>query len=169
MQKSDNIWIKVIRWIGILPALIISYVLAKYLFGILFKVTIETFLGLALSNFEGIDYSMGNTVNDIKYASGFGGHYILGPIFVFLREAIAVTLSFCLAIYITPNGKRIVFYFFLGLLIMLNVYLLISSIRLIDSYTTEMIIRSVIEFAALIVGLLFAHAYMQDLVEFQKS
>nr|HPG54694.1 hypothetical protein [Smithellaceae bacterium] len=56
-----------------------------------------------------------NMVEDINSVDDYGGHYFLGPLFVFLREAFAVGFGVYSGVYLAPKHKKTVFTFFIFL------------------------------------------------------
>ena len=49
-------------------------------------------------------------VEDINSVDDYGGHYFLGPLFVFLREAFAVGFGVYSGVYLAPKHKKTVLF-----------------------------------------------------------
>ena len=78
-------------------------------------------------------------VDDINSLDDYGGHYILGPLFVFLREAFAVGFGVYSGVYLVPKHKKIVFagFIFLWLMFLLLISFAIGLTFFRMEWTTE--------------------------------
>lgn len=144
MFKINNKWNEILRWIFFLPLSFIMYLISK--------------LCITLTFF----FINNDLVTDINSVYDFGGHYILGPIFIFIRELLAVTFGVYSGVYFAPSHKKIVFY---GFIIIWILYLLIISFGIgytisIYEWKTEEIIRNLVELFAQIVGLTIVGIYI---------
>ena len=144
MSTTKFIFGKIIRWIFIIPLAATIYAISK----------------LCLS--WTFDYISSNLVKDINSMSDFGGHYILGPIFIFLKEGFAIGFAVYSGVYLAPNHKKSIFFSFIFLWILL---LLFISFSLGINYfkfelTNEMIFRNITELVAQLIGFIVAGIYI---------
>lgn len=155
MTKTKNIIGQILRWIFFIPLALTIYIVSK----------------LCLSwTFSFISYYL---VVDIAFADDFGGHNILGPIFIFTREAIAVGFGVYSGVYLAPRQKMIVFayFIFLWVLFLLFMAILNGLTFFRTEWTIERFLRIAAEIIAQIVGLIVAGVYIwkeQKLIEEQK-
>jgi hypothetical protein len=145
-DKKAEMIKKTFKWIGLLPVVIIAYFLSKI-----------------LSNW-GFSYYDPGFVHDIATLGGFGGHYILGPIFLFQREATAIGLAIFAGIYIAPSYKKIVYFILLGVWV---IFLIISAFGIgltLGEYqwTKELIATAIVETIAQIVGVIACGFYVWE-------
>jgi hypothetical protein len=103
-------------------------------------------------------------VEDISLMNDFGGHYILGPLFVFLREVFAVGFGVFSGVYLVPKNKNIIFAGFIILWIIFLLILLILFLFGLSFFsmelTTEELFRFLIEIIAQLIGLLLAGIFI---------
>lgn len=137
MEKSNELWKNVLRWIGVLPVGILTYILSKL-----------------LSNWS-FAYVYPDLVRDIDMARDFADHYILGPLFVFLREGTATGIAIYTGVYLAPSYKKVVYFVLVGLwvVILLTAFFLIGATIQTYEWTTGHIIRAVLELIAQLVGI----------------
>jgi predicted metal-binding membrane protein len=101
-------------------------------------------------------------VDDINLVDDYGGHYILGPLFVFLREAFAVGFGVYSGVYLVPKYKKIVFagFIFLWLMFLLLISFAIGLTFFRMEWTTEKLLRNLTEIIAQLIGLLIAGIFI---------
>lgn len=108
MTIKEEIIIKTLRWIGVLPGFLLSYyfLYLTFYFGISF--------GISRININEI-------LSDIDRLGGFGGHYFLGPIVLFLRESTSIGFAIFAGAYIAPDYKKTVYIVLSTIMILLSI------------------------------------------------
>ena len=101
-------------------------------------------------------------VDDINSVDDYGGHYILGPLFVFLREVFAVGFGVYSGVYLAPKHKKIVFkgFIFLWLIFLLLISFAIGLTFFRMEWTTEKLLRNLTEIIAQLIGLVIADIFI---------
>jgi len=101
-------------------------------------------------------------VDDINSVDDYGGHYILGPLFVFLREAFAVGFGVYSGVYLAPKHKKIVFtiFIFLWVVFLLFISYAIGLTFFRMEWTTEKLLRNLTEIIAQLTGLVLAGIFI---------
>jgi len=158
MEKSKNKWINILRWISIIPVVIIVYLTFKFIYSYVANFIVSETLSLMLRDISDNESNAYNYIYEINNVQGFAGHYIIGSIYIFTRELFAVALAIFSGIYIAPSHKRQVGFLLVILLIITSILLFIFMIRTTDQfiYTTETIIRIILEYIGMIIGIYFA-------------
>jgi len=155
VSKTKNIIGQILRWTFFIPLAATIYVVSKLCLSWTFY------------------FISSNMVEDINSVDDYGGHYILGPVFIFLREAFAVGFGVYTGVYTAPRQKKIIFTFFIFLWV---VFLLFISFAIGLTFfrmewTTEKLLRNLTEITAQLVGLVVAGIYIwkeQKLIEEQN-
>ena len=130
-RRFKNIALNTLRWVGLLPMILIAYILSKTIF--------DFFISR-------VDISL---VNDIQTLGGFGGHYIFGPFYIFQNEVVGF-LGACLAVQIVAPNKKMGFY---ALLVLYSLFIIGSIIGIVlafNSYqwTTELMLVAILQTVA---------------------
>jgi hypothetical protein len=101
-------------------------------------------------------------VEDINSVDDYGGHYILGPLFVFLREVFAVGFGIYSGVYLVPKYKKVVFIFFIFLwvLFLLFISFAIGLTFFRMEWTTEKLLRNLTEIVAQLIGIVIASIFI---------
>jgi hypothetical protein len=101
-------------------------------------------------------------VEDINSVDDYGGHYILGPLFVFLREVFAVGFGVYSGVYLAPKYKKVVFTFFIFLwvLFLLFISFAIGLTFFRMEWTTEKLLRNLTEIVAQLIGIVIAGVFI---------
>ena len=86
----------------------------------------------------------------------FGGHYILGFLFVFILHGISMGISVYSGVYLAPHYKKIIFAFFL---IFWGIITIGSYALMIDE-TIERLLRTLTEKVADFIGIIIAGVYI---------
>lgn len=158
MEKSKNKWINILRWISIIPVVIIVYLAFKIIYSYVANFIVSETLSLMFSYISGNENSSYNYIYEINNVQGFAGHYIIGSIYIFTKELFGVAFAIFSGIYIAPSHKRQVGYSLIILLIIVSILLIVFMIKNSNQfiYTTETIIRIIIEYLGMIVGTYFS-------------
>jgi hypothetical protein len=139
-QNTD----KISRWVFFIPVAIVIYCIAK------------------LSISWTLYYVNDNVIKDMLKQGDLGGHYLLGTLFLFIRESFAVGFGVYSGVYLAPSNKRTVFLSFLGfwiayLLIISLIYsLILSEIEI----PIERIFSNFTEVVAQLVGFIASGIYI---------
>ncbi|MEM4313339.1 MAG: hypothetical protein QXH95_04725, partial [Thermoplasmata archaeon] len=106
--KKEETIIKILRWICVLPVFFLSYyfLFLTFYFGISFGMS-RIFINEILS--------------DIDRLGGFGGHYFLGPMVLFLRDSLSIGLAIFVGAYVAPDYKKIVYIVLSTIMILLSI------------------------------------------------
>ena len=97
-----------------------------------------------------------DVIHEINIGNGFGGHLILGPVTVFIREFVATGMAVWIAVSVAPSNKKTAFFSLIALFIL---YLLVAAFGVgatLGSYewTSESIFRSIVETVAQVTALI---------------
>ncbi len=144
MNKTNNIIGQIIRWVFFIPLAAIIYIVSIFCLTWTFN------------------FINNNMVDDINSLDDFGGHYILGPLYIFLRESFAVGFAVYSGVYLAPKYKTVVFTFFIFLWV---VFLLFVSFTIgltffSIEWTTEKLLRNLTEIIAQLTGLVIAGIFI---------
>lgn len=135
---------QILRWLFFIPLAGLIYIISK--------------LCLSWTFF----YISSKMVEDISSDGDFGGHYILGPAYIFIREAFAIGFGIYSGVYLAPNNKKIIFFLFVGLWI--NFLLFVSFAFGLTFYriewTSEKIFSNLTEILAQLVGFIVSGIYI---------
>jgi hypothetical protein len=136
VSKSNKIFGQILRWTFFIPLASTIYIVSKLCLSWTFY------------------FISSNVVEDINSVDDYGGHYILGPIFIFLREAFAIGFGVYSGVYLAPRYKKMVFAFFLlfWVLLILFVSFSIGLTYFKMKWTTEHLLRNMTEIIAQSVG-----------------
>lgn len=117
-NTREAIIIKTLRWICVLPGVIIAYFLSGFLF-----------------NIGGISYGISRVdISNINRYGGFIENYILGPMILFVTEMISVGTAVLAGVYIAPDYKKTVYFILSSLLVTLAVVSAINIIFYLPEY-----------------------------------
>lgn len=137
MSMTKELSINILKWTGVLPLVVIAYFATKAIF-----------------DFTSVRY-IPDLIHDISTNGGFGGHYILGPLYIFQREMVATLAAVLSGVYIAPSHKKIVYFTFIGLFAtayLVSVFFVWLSLEAYP-WTTELVILTAIEAIAQMIGL----------------
>ena len=144
MNKPSNIIGQTIKWIFFIPLAATIYIVSKLCLSWTFY------------------FISSNLVNDINSVDDYGGHYILGPLFVFLREGFAVGFGVYSGVFLAPKHKKIVFIVFIFLwvmfLLLVSFFFGLTFFRM--EWTTEKILRNLTEIIAQLTGFVVAGIFI---------
>ena len=164
MKKSKKLWINVLRWIILIPVAIIAYMLFKSLYGFFANLFISQYIytfndNLFFNDRESYDY-----IYQINDAQDFAGHFIIGPIYIFTREAISIILFIYVGRYFAPSHKKQVGRLLVILLILSSILFFIFMIKTNEyfSYTSETIIRIILEYLGMFLGAYISWDYLSE-------
>jgi|TARA_B110000902_G_scaffold187680_1_gene212360 uncharacterized membrane protein (DUF485 family) len=109
-------------------------------------------------------------VEDINSVDDYGGHYFLGPIFIFIREAFAIGFGVYSGVYLVPRHKKKVYmlFIFLWVIFLLLISFAIGLTFFRMEWTSEMLLRNLTEIISQLVGLVVSGIYIwkeQKLIE----
>ncbi len=152
MTKTSNIIVLILRWIFFVPLAITIYIVSKICLSWTFY------------------FISSQTIEDLNSVDGYGGHYFLGPIFIFITEALAIGFGIYTGIYLVPKLKKKVFVFFILLyaMFLLSVSFAIGITFFKRVWNFEMLLRNLTEIIAQLVGLVVSGIYIwkeQSLIE----
>jgi hypothetical protein len=144
VNKTNNIIGQILRWIFLIPLAATIYIVSKLCIS-------WTFYFISSNILEKI-----NSVDD------YGGHYFLGPLFVFLRESLAVGFGVYSGVYLAPRHRKVVFIFiiFLWILFLLFISFLIGLTFFKMEWTTEKLLRNLTEIIAQLIGIVIAGIFI---------
>lgn len=144
VNKTNNIIGQILRWIFFIPLAATIYIVSKLCLSWTFY------------------FISSNLVEDINSVDDYGGHYILGPLFIFIREAFAVGFGVYSGVYLAPRQKKIIFavFIFLWVLLLLFISFAIGLTFFRMEWTTEKLLRNLTEIIAQIVGLIVSGIYI---------
>lgn len=110
-------------------------------------------------------------LHDLNSNYDFGGHYILGPTAVFLREFISVGCAVYSGVSLAPNYKISIFYIFLIIWILLMIVASFSIGLKFQStiWTLEIVFRYITEIFAQIFGFIISGILIWKDQENQKE
>jgi len=140
-------WRVAIKWILLLPGSIAVYYFATIL------------------NNLGASYYNPEIVYDIARTGGFGGHYIIGPIYIFHTRALSAAAFITFAIWLAPSHKKTVFVVSVGLFVLWAVYLFFFmgfAFNELRKILWEPFIRMIIELIAAGCGIVFGGLAMLE-------
>lgn len=86
-MSNDSLWIRVLRWIAVIPALILAYVVAIWLF------------------YFGLNTVIPMIATEVRFSDGFEGHYLLGPLITFGSFAVATFFAVTSSLRTAPAHK----------------------------------------------------------------
>ena len=158
MKKSKNYWINILRWVMIIPIVIVVYLISKVIYSFISNYLVSETLYLLFNNFSSNDSNTYDYIYEINNVQDFAGHYIIGSIYIFSRELIGVALAIFTGIYLAPSHKRQVGFSLIILLIITSILLYVFMVKTREQflYTNEIIIRIILEYLGMIVGTYFA-------------
>lgn len=139
-------WKVALKWTGLLPGSIAAYFIAAIL------------NDWAISAFYG-----GEIIHAMVGTRGFGGHYIIGPIYLFHHLAIPAAVFIAFAIRFAPSHKRVVFGAYIGLYVLwvfTLIFILGAAFNEFGGFRWEPLIRMIIEILAAGCGIVFGGLYM---------
>ena len=172
MEKSKNRLINILRWVSIIPLVIIIYLTFKFIYSYITNFIVSETLSLMFKDFSYNDSNTYNYINEVNNVQGFAGHYIIGSIYIFTKELFGVAIAIFSGIYIAPSHKRQVGYSLIILIIITSILLFVFMIKTSDQfkYTTETIIRIILEYIGMFAGSYFAWKILpeKDLIKIQK-
>jgi uncharacterized membrane protein (DUF485 family) len=152
VDRTNNIIGLSIRWIFFIPLAITIYIVSKICLSWTFY------------------YISSQMVEDINSVDDYGGHYFLGPIFIFIREAFAIGFGVYSGVYLVPRHKIKVYMLFILLwvifLLLISFAIGLTFFRM--EWTSEMLLRNLTEIIAQLVGLVVSGIYIwkeQKLIE----
>jgi hypothetical protein len=147
-EPPREVWWKVVlKWIALLPGSIVAYYLATIL------------------NNWGASYYNPAIVHDMMGTGDFGGHYILGPVYIFHTRAIAAAAFIAFAIWLAPSHKKTVFGVYAGfyvLWIVALIFILGAAFNEFGGFRWEPLVRMIIEVIAAGCGIVFGGLAMLE-------
>ncbi len=158
MEKSKNKWVNILRWLCVIPVVIISYIIFKIVYKY-FANYIVSEIFWQMFNYTSIsDNNTFNYINEINNSQGFAGHYVIGTVYIFTKELFGVAIATFSGIYIAPSHKRQVGFSLIILIIISSFIALVFMIKTRDQfiYSTETIFRIILEYLGMLVGAYFS-------------
>lgn len=135
--------IDIIRWIILIP-----FVVFIYIIGLNIIDTLSSYTYPAL-------------IHDLNSSYDFAGHYIMGPIFVFLKEGITIELSLLLGMRIAPNRNALFVltgFWVLFILLFLGMFIANGGYN----FGWEENIRSLLSVLGQVVGVIAGYSYSHN-------
>ena len=144
VNQTNNIIGQTLRWTFFIPLAATIYIVSKLCLSWTFY------------------FISSNMAADINSVDDYGGHYFLGPLFVFLREAFAVGFGVYSGVYLAPRHKKVIFSFFIFLwvlfLLLISFAIGLTFFRM--EWTTEKLLRNLTEIAAQLIGIVIAGIFI---------
>jgi hypothetical protein len=141
MKPYQQTIIEILRWLAVLPSAFLAYIITVTL----------------------VDWGVSRTAypelaQEVVGSYGFGGHYILGPLYIFVRFGMATFAGVGAAMKVAPSHKIKVGFVLFGiyiLLIFISVFLFGKYSSQIN-WSVECVSRLVVELLAQLLGILGA-------------
>ena len=146
MTESTLTYRPIIGWILFIPVACIMYLVSE--FAISFSFTLV----------------FGQKITDFMFSPNFNGYYILGPIFIILKEILAISFAVYSSIYYVPKHKLKVLKIFTVLWICFLFLGFISDcfLYLTKHLDRERLFRSIVEIFAMFFGFYLSVKYTKN-------
>jgi hypothetical protein len=146
VTESTLTYRPIIGWILFIPVACIMYLVSE--FAISFSFTLV----------------FGQKITDFMFSPNFNGYYILGPIFIILKEILAISFAVYSSIYYVPKHKLKVLKIFTVLWICFLFLGFISDcfLYLTKHLDRERLFRSIVEIFAMFFGFYLSVKYTKN-------
>jgi len=110
-------------------------------------------------------------MDEISSTADYSGHYLLGPVFSFIREGISVGFGVYSGVYLAPKNKKTVYFLFVIIWVLFLLYasFVIGLTYFKADWTTEKIFRSVVELVAQLVAFIITGIYIWKEIKKQND
>jgi len=140
-------FIIILRWLGVLPVAFIAM-----------------YLGILVLNLSFTYIGYGEVVQNVNRFSGFGGHFIIGPFYVFFQSQAIIASMIFAGVFTAPNYKKIVYYIFVGIVSLMLIIFIYNTVKILLNPGIQIsmispIIEIIIQLFGTVSGIVLTGAY----------